>query len=95
MSGGVALVDSIIRFTAIGDTATLGATVFDEFGNEVTARPTVEWMSSDTSVVMIDPNGRLLTQGEGVATVLARLDSLSDSVVVEVTQVGAAVRLDV
>ncbi len=91
----VILGDTIVRFTALGDTATLSATVFDAFGNEVTPRPAVEWTSSDPAVVTIDSDGRLYTEGEGVATVLVRLDSLVDSVVVEVTQVGVAVGLDV
>lgn len=54
----------------VGDTATLQATVTDQYG-EIMTGASVEWTSSDSSVVAVTASGAVDVLAEGTATVTA------------------------
>jgi hypothetical protein len=58
-----------------GDTALLRAIARDAQGNELSGR-TVEWLTSDQSVLVVGSSGRVLAAGPGVATVIARVEGV-------------------
>ena len=68
----------------VGDSATLGATVYEENG-KVIARP-VTWRSSDPRVVSVDGGGRVSARAEGWAIVTATADGVDSPVEVVVRQ---------
>ncbi|MDE0394689.1 MAG: Ig-like domain-containing protein [Gammaproteobacteria bacterium] len=81
-----------LAFSALGDTATLTATVKDAAGHTV-ADAAVTWASSDPGVATVAPNGLVTAMGNGSATVTAAAGPVSDSVTVIVQQVPASVEV--
>ena len=77
VSGGVILGDSVLQFTVLGDTATLGATVLDQYGNEVAPRPSVQWTTSDPLVATVSMGGVVTASGPGSATISASSGNLT------------------
>lgn len=67
---------------ALGETLDLHATVTGEEGQPVTRE--VSWSSSDTSVVIVNADGRVIPIRAGTANAIARVDAVSASVEVQV-----------
>ena len=74
-----------VTFSAIGDTATLTATVTDSNGNEI-ANASVAWATSDGSVATVDSTGLVTAVGVGEASVTATSGSVEASVDITVAQ---------
>jgi hypothetical protein len=80
------LVPSTVSFEALTETEQLTATVRDALGNELNS--TVEFLSSDNTVVSVNATGLLTAEGVGTAEVTASAGSLTKSASVTVTQVA-------
>ena len=83
-SAGIAVIPAIhsisvhpteLAFSAIGDTATLAATVTDANGNEI-ANALVAWATSDGSVATVSSAGLVTAVGVGEASVTAASGSV-------------------
>jgi hypothetical protein len=72
-----------------GDTMRLTAVPRDAGGTPL-ASPSVAWSSSDTTVVRVDAGGRVLARRSGATLVIARVDAVADTVVIQVVS-GAPV----
>lgn len=70
---------------ALGDTATLGATLADASGEIVLGRA-ITWTSSDNTVAMVLATGFVRAMGPGSATITATSETQSGSAVVTVPQ---------
>lgn len=79
-------------FDALEDTVRLTAAVLDPNGRPI-ADAVVSWASADTSTVTVDPEGLATAVATGAAFVRATLGELADSVIAEVRQVPAGVRI--
>ena len=77
-------------FDALGDTIRATAAIADRFGNSITGVP-VDWRTSDSAVALVDSAGLIEATGNGVVSVIADLDGLSDTVGVHVAQQPFAV----
>ena len=77
---------------ALEDTLRLKATVMDPNGRQI-ADAVVSWASADTSIVTVDAEGLVTSVAIGTAFVRATLGELSDSVIADVRQVPAGVRI--
>ena len=77
---------------ALEDTARVTATVLDPNGRPITGAE-VSWSSADTSIATVDSTGLVTGVAVGTAFIRAALDDLADSVVAEVRQVPAGVRI--
>lgn len=75
---------SALSFDAIGDTATLSATVFDQDGVEMVGQP-VSWSSSDPAVASVSGTGLVTAVGRGTAALIAQAGEASGQVNVTVT----------
>ena len=71
---GISLNRETINFTAVGQTATLTATVLP---NNATDK-TVTWISNNTSVATVDANGKVTAVANGTATITARTNDGSN-----------------
>ena len=71
----VEVLPSELAFSALGDTATLTATVRDAGGN-IIADAEVTWASSDTGVATVTANGLVAAVGNGTAHVTATSGSV-------------------
>jgi len=93
----VSISPTTLSFTAIGETATVVATVKDQNGVAMgTAR--VEWMTTDESVVSISSEGpvssiTVTAVGTGTATIVASSDPVGVTAGVTVVQEAASVEL--
>ena len=67
-----------------GDIYTLKASVYNSVGYNVTS-PTIEWKSSDASVVAVDANGMVTAKSEGTAVIYAYSGNLKDSCTISVS----------
>lgn len=65
---GVTLNNTTLELTAIGDTATLNATVSPDDATD----KTVTWESSDTAIATVDETGKVTAVGAGEATITAK-----------------------
>lgn len=79
---------------AIGDTIQLTTEVWDANDQPVPGAA-VAFRSTDTSVLTVDADGRVVAQGVGVARAIGEIDQLADTVEIEVRQVVAAVTLGI
>lgn len=77
---------------ALEDTVRLMAAVLDPNGRPI-AGAEVSWSSADTAIATVDAEGLVTSVATGTAFVRATLDELADSVIVEVRQVPASVRI--
>lgn len=77
---------------ALEDTVRVTATVLDPNGRPI-AGAEVSWSSADTSIVTVDSAGLVTGVATGTAFIRAALDDLADSVIAEVRQVPAGVRI--
>jgi hypothetical protein len=74
-----------IHFPAIGDTATLLVAATDREGRAV-APASLAFISRDPMVATVDPEGRIESRSEGATAILVQAGTLSDSVLVTVSQ---------
>lgn len=81
---------SELTFSALGDTATLAATVHDAAGN-IIVDAEVSWASSDPGVATVTANGLVAAVGNGSAPITATAGSVSGSATVTVAQVPVSV----
>ncbi len=75
---------------AIGDTATLAATVTNRRGS-VLAGAILDWQSEDSSVVVVDSSGTAVAKGPGKTRVTAKVRDLTASATILVRQHPARV----
>ena len=73
MADTVTLDSAAVRFTSLGDTVTVAATVRDAKGMAI-AGAAVAWLSSDTTVATVSQAGRLTAKSNGTATLRAMVD---------------------
>ena len=78
--------------TAIEDTLRLSASVLDPNGRPIEGAE-VAWSTSDTTIVAVDEEGLVTSVTTGTAFVRANRGDLADSVIAEVRQVPASVRI--
>ena len=89
----VVLSTSSLRFSSLGETAQLTATVHDQNGQAM-AGATVAWVSANTSVATVDGNGLVSAAGQGATNIAVTAGSTaSASVGVMVEQVPHTVVL--
>ncbi|MDE2772105.1 MAG: Ig-like domain-containing protein [Gemmatimonadota bacterium] len=81
-----------LAFSALGDTASLTATLRDAAGNIITDAE-VTWASSDPGVATVSAAGFVAAVGNGSASVTATAGSVSGSATVTVQQVPASVEV--
>jgi hypothetical protein len=79
-----------IQVVDAGKTAAVSARVFGVGGRE-TPGATVEWISSDTTVVAVSAGGSLRAKAAGVATIIARSGSEQDTATVVVADARSLV----
>ncbi|WP_420441878.1 Ig-like domain-containing protein [Candidatus Palauibacter sp.] len=88
-ASAVAVVPSALAFTALGDTATLVATVSDANGH-VVVDAEVTWSSADSGIAGVAANGLVTSVANGATTISATAGSVSAEVSVRVeTNAGA------
>ena len=92
-AGSITLSETDVTLTSLGETRTVGATVTDSNGTPVSGA-TVQFGSSDASVVTVGSDGTLTAVANGTATVTATSGSISASVTVTVQQQAATVTVD-
>lgn len=80
------------RFTAVGDTAVLGATAYDRTGNEIPGAD-IAWSSADTAVAVVDGAGVVTSRGQGEIDIVARSGESEGTARVGVEQAVAEIRL--
>jgi len=88
----VTLAPGSLAFTALGDTATLAATVLDANGHAIEGA-TVVWSNGDPGVATVNASGLVTAAGNGRATITATSGQVVGTVAVTVEQVAAAVTL--
>ena len=81
---------SELTLAALGDTASLVATVYDPLGN-VISDAEVTWTSSDANVATVAADGLVAAVGNGSTPITATAGSVSGSATVTVDQVPASV----
>ena len=81
-----------LTFEAVGDTATIVATVSDANGRAIESAQ-VAWASADTTVVTVDAAGLVTAVSNGNATITAQAGSVAASAAVAVHQAPAALTL--
>ena len=81
-----------LTFEAVGDTATVVATVLDANGHAISGTQ-VAWASGDTLVATVDATGLVTAVAAGSATITAAAGSVSGSAAVAVHQVPATLTL--
>ena len=77
---------------ALEDTVRVTAAVLDPNGRPI-AGAEVTWSSDDTAVATVDEEGLVTSAANGTTAIRATLDNLFDSVIAEVRQVPASVRI--
>ncbi len=77
---------------SFGERVLLTATVLDQNGGAITDR-SISWTTSDQAVATITATGLLVSRGNGIASVIAAVDSAADTVSIVVNQVVAGVDL--
>lgn len=73
-----------LAFDAIGDTATITVTVYDEDGSEMRGQA-VEWVSGDNAVARVAPSGLVTSTGRGRTAVTVTAGKVTETVAVVVT----------
>lgn len=63
----------------VGTTVHLRAHAYDLSGNEITQGITYDWSSSDTTIVVVDPRGRISAKQSGDVTISVKATSSSRS----------------
>jgi len=86
------LSDTLLTFSALGDTTQLTATVKNAAGSTISA-PTVSWATSDDAVATVSSAGLVTSVANGSATVTATSGEVSDTVAVTVLQTATSVEL--
>ena len=77
---------------ALEDTVRLSASVLDPNGRPIEGAE-VAWSSGDAAIASVDEEGLVTAVATGTAYIRATLDDLADSVIAEVRQVPASVRI--
>ena len=88
----VEVIPSELMFSALGDTATFTATVYDAQGN-IIVDAEVAWASSDPEVATVSADGLVAAVGNGSAPITATVGPVSDSATVTVDQAPASVEV--
>ncbi|MDH5805091.1 MAG: Ig-like domain-containing protein, partial [Gemmatimonadota bacterium] len=82
-----------ISFSSFGETASLSASAFDQYGN-VNPAATFTWVSANPAIAGVDAAGQVTANGNGFTEILAQVGSVSSvPVTVEVSQRAASVEL--
>ena len=93
MPGDVVVSADSVHFVALGDTATLSATVLDS-GGSVFPDAIVTWTSADPAVVSVDEAGTVTTVSNGATTLTATSGLIVHTATVTVAQVVTSVVAD-
>lgn len=83
--------DSVV-LRAVGETASLSASVYDQNGNRMTGQ-TVSWSSLNTGIATVNSSGTVRAVAVGTARVVARVSGVADTVMVRVAAPQAQPRL--
>ena len=87
----VAVSASSLRFSSLGETAQLTATVHDQ-NRQVVVGATVAWVSANTSVAIVDQSGLVSAAGNGATTMTAAAGATASAMVaVTVEQVSSTI----
>ena len=89
----IAVEPSELAFSALGDTATVTATVIDTDG-AVIVNAEVEWSSDDPAVATVSSEGLVMAVGVGDASVTAAFGDLAATVGITVIQVPRAISVE-
>ena len=89
----IQLGNDTLRFDALGDTARVGVTASDEFGNAI-AIPSVSWTSDNPNRATVNGAGLVTATGNGTTRVIASSGDAADTVVVVVAQTAADLVLE-
>ena len=82
---------SSLRFSSLGETAQLTATVHDQ-NRQVVVGATVAWVSANTSVAIVDQSGLVSAAGNGATTMTAAAGATASAMVaVTVEQVSSTI----
>jgi hypothetical protein len=88
----VGLTPAVDTVTAIGDTLHMAATVTDKHGTAIVG-VTTKWTVDHPEIVSVNPDGTLIAQGPGTATVLVTVGSLAARSTIVVRPVSAYVHV--
>ncbi len=88
----IELSQTSVMLAAIGATAQVSATVFDQNGQQV--QVTVSWSSSDEAVAVVDGSGLVTARGNGSAAVTATVAKVFASASLTVLQETAEFRVE-
>ena len=88
----ISIIPSAATLTAIGMTVQLSATVRDGKDQSV-PDATVNWSSSNPSVVSVNPRGLVTARGNGTATIRATSGAKSLSAVITVAQLATTIEI--
>lgn len=83
-----ALVADSVLLSAVGESAFLGPTYYDAWGN-VASGAVANFSSADSSIVSVSPDGLLVGTGEGATMIYAAMPEGGDSILVTVVPRGA------
>lgn len=89
----VSVSPSSIGFSALGDTASVAATVVDQAG-DIMPDVQITWSSSAPDVASVSSAGLVTAEGNGSATITARAGEIGAEVSVQVQQVADRIRFE-
>ena len=84
----VVIAPDTLRFAALGDTATLGATILAPDGTPLGSAGAL-WLSLDPEIASVNTQGRVRAVGNGRTSIVAAIGASADSATAEVRQVVA------
>ena len=93
LADSISIAPSRLNLSALGDTATLSATVLDARGNAGLGIR-VQWETANPLVADVDADGLVSAIGNGTTTISATIGELAESIPATVAQVGAAITID-
>jgi len=91
-AANMVLSDTVVTFSALGDTSRVTATVQDQNRNDISGA-TATWATSDTTIAIVSSSGLITSVAEGAVLISATMGSLSAGIAVTVTQVPVSLDL--
>lgn len=89
----IALGQTAVAFTAVGQTEQLSAAITDQRGDPVD-QGSVNWRSSDAAVATVSSTGLVTSAGQGSTQVTATVGAIAATATVSVTQTVAAFQVE-
>ncbi|SVC43997.1 uncharacterized protein METZ01_LOCUS296851, partial [marine metagenome] len=91
-AANMVLSDTVVAFSALGDTSRVTATVQDQNSNDI-GGTTATWATSDITIATVSSSGLITSVAEGTVLVSVTMGSLSAGIAVTVTQVPVSLDL--